>query len=151
SPVPCPARISRAAAFTSPPARIAAGRFPAPASHARSTSRTSVTKTSRNAIPCPICPVQTNRKIPARWSINWQTRWSHPHGNNPQQLVPCSRQTTLPIADEVATQEHRAKLGRGEGVLTHSIYHEAQSGVRQRRHTQQVSTIRGGQGRAGMT
>ena len=36
-----------------------------------------------------------NREITAGWSINWQTRWSHPRGNNPQQVVPCSWQTTI--------------------------------------------------------
>jgi hypothetical protein len=88
------AAIYRAAVFTSTPARLAAGRLPAPASHARRTSLTCVTRTSRNAIPCRLFQSEMNRKITAGWSINWQTRWSHPRGNKPQQVVPCSWQTT---------------------------------------------------------
>ena len=93
-PAACAALIYRAAVFTSTPARLAAGRLPAPASHARRTSITCVTRTSRNAIPCRLSQSEMNRKITAGWSINWQTRWSHPRGNNPQQVVPCSWQTT---------------------------------------------------------
>ncbi len=98
-PAACAALIYRAAVFTSTPARLAAGRFPAPASHARRTSLTCVTRTSRNAIPCRLFQSEMNRKITAGWSINWQTRWSHPRGNNSQRVVPCSWQTTM--ADSV--------------------------------------------------
>jgi hypothetical protein len=42
----------------------------------------------------PSLPVRNEPEDHSRWSINWQTRWSHPRGNNPQQVVPCSWQTT---------------------------------------------------------
>ena len=48
-----------------------------------------------------------NRKITAGWSINWQTRWSHHRGNNPQQVVPCSWQTTPSVFS------HRSLVLRG--------------------------------------
>lgn len=41
-------------------------------------------------------------KITARWSVNRQTRWSHPRGSNSQQAVPCSWQTTRGAADRLA-------------------------------------------------
>ena len=107
-PAACPALIYRAAVFTSTPARLAAGRLPAPASHARRTSLTCVTRTSRNAIPCRLFQSEMNREITAGWSINWQTRWSHPRGNNSQQVVPCSWQTTLESSWQSPGQPGRA-------------------------------------------
>jgi hypothetical protein len=73
------------------------GALARPSQPRRRTSITCVTGTSRNAIPCRLFQSEMNRKITAGWSINWQTRWSHPRGNNPQQVVPCSWQTTLPV------------------------------------------------------
>jgi hypothetical protein len=72
-----------------------------------------------------------NREITAGWSINWQTRWSHPRGNNPQQVVPCSWQTTLsrelrtrpviaagdqdPLAEQFGLQLAAGRLVHGPG------------------------------------
>ena len=87
--LPAPPRYT--ARRSSTPARLAAGRLPAPDSHAHRTSFTCVTRTSRNAMhPCRLFQSEMNREITAGWSINWQTRWSHPRGSNPQQMVPCS-------------------------------------------------------------
>src|ERR1039458_10149265 len=45
-------------------------------------------------LPCRLFQAGTNQKIPAGWSINWQTRLIHLGGNNPQQVAPCSWQMT---------------------------------------------------------
>jgi hypothetical protein len=71
-----------------------AGRLPSPASHARRASFTSVTRTPRNAIPA----ISRNRHKPgkrSRGANNLQPGWSHPPGNNSQQVVPCSWQMTI--------------------------------------------------------
>jgi ATP/maltotriose-dependent transcriptional regulator MalT len=58
-----------------------------------------------------------NRKITAGWSINWQPSWSHPRGNNPQQVVPCSWQTTI-LAAEPLTKREREVLRHISGMLS---------------------------------
>src|SRR5262249_6720472 len=83
----------RRAVLRSTPACSATLRRPAPDSHARSTSRISVTATSRNAIP------RTPKSIDMEESVqvsDQQPRRDTPGGPiTGNQVVPCSWQKTL--------------------------------------------------------
>jgi len=100
----------RRAVLRSTPACAAAVRSPAPASHARCTSRISVTAASRNAIPRT--PKSIDLKAPGTGSDQdpqagtpggpiTATGWSHARARKSHRAVPCSWQATEPNFEAV--------------------------------------------------
>src|SRR6266487_5925825 len=105
TPASSAARTYRRAVFRSTPACSATVRSPTPDNHARSTSRTSTTETSRNAIEPNLhvehdlerseTAVTGHHGVTRRVVPSLATRWSHAHGRKSLKVVPCSWQATV--------------------------------------------------------
>src|SRR6266487_4030456 len=105
TPASSAARTYRRAVFRSTPACSATVRSPTPDNHARSTSRTSTTETSRNAIEPNLhvehdlerseTAVTGHHGVTRRVVPSLATRWSHAHGRKALKVVACGWQATV--------------------------------------------------------